>query len=252
MAWKAISSVSIISGDSTLKLYTGNSDQYKKDNAYLRYRNDRAMTKTADERVPDKKTFWNKPDMRQIGEPQMRHVATQISLHAGGTITNIHQQMEVKLANEAKRYEDALRGTDGNDGKAMKLNLQTRGIVESHWNANEVMNGSTECPHYKSKDRIVEANLNSYVTAQTRKHAEAAAYFNTFPTALQAGPADGHHFGIDVDGSLGYNETAAKMNKPFLSTGHTVFRCNKLNNNLSRHPAKGGAWHARQREQHEA
>ena len=89
--------------------------------------------------------------------------------------------------------------------------------MESHWNAHEVMRyikGEREkqLPNYNSLDPITQAANKKHIDEQTRHHTEYAKYSNIYLTGLQAGPADGIHFNIDIDGSKGYNEAAAKMN----------------------------------------
>ena len=83
MPWRAIDSASIISGDSTLKHFTGKNGN---EQAYVRWRNERAMTKLGDDRNPSSTNYWNKPHMKQIGNPQMRHVITQVTIASGSGI----------------------------------------------------------------------------------------------------------------------------------------------------------------------
>ena len=195
MSWRAIDSASIITGDSTIKLYTAKNSN---EQAYLRYRNDRAMTKLGDFRNPSPQNYRNKEHMLQIGNPQMRHVMTQVTISSGSGIGKILQKMETQLSCQSVTYEDAFRQTDGNNGKNIVKNLQTRAIMETHWNANEIMKhvqGEKEkqLPDYNSREPMTQASNKKHLDEQTRHHTEYAQYSNIYPTALQAGPADAIH-----------------------------------------------------------
>ena len=234
MFWRAIGSVSVVSGDSTLKLFTA-SDKKGNTLAYKRWKNDRAMTKHGESRSPGSPNQWLSKDCLHIGAPQMRHAFTMMTVSDCKGMNEIWKDQKDELHSRSKILEADFAKSNsktaeipflGTDGSAMMANFQTRAINEIHWNNNDI---------YLTKD----------VKGLIEIHAKYAIYANIFPQLYQAGPADGAHFSIDIEGTQGYNETAAKINAPFLATGHPVFRSNKLNSQLTRQNDKGHKWHAK-------